>query len=190
MLLVAESRDREEARETIKVDDEEPTEEAQGGLTFDDTSEFVRAISYNPVTVKAEPVEPPVAQPPAKQRSVSRDVSMDRGEATEEIEAGEVTVKDEDEEDEEAMLNAIENAIKATEVEENVKQEELDGVGTSAQHTFSTGMASTLNILRQQGILAPPAADQTERERVQLQRDKWLADQQIGRASCRERVWR
>lgn len=177
MLLVAESRDREEARETIKVDDEEPTEEAQGGLTFDDTSEFVRAISYNPVTVKAEPVEPPVAQPPAKQRSVSRDVSMDRGEATEEIEAGEVTVKDEDEEDEEAMLNAIENAIKATEVEENVKQEELDGVGTSAQHTFSTGMASTLNILRQQGILAPPAADQTERERVQLQRDKWLADQ-------------
>jgi U4/U6.U5 tri-snRNP-associated protein 1 len=105
---------------------------------------------------------------------------MDRGEAMEEIEAGEVTVKEEDEEEDEgAILNAIEDAIRATEAEESaaVKQEDLDGVGTSAQQTFSTGMASTLNILRQQGILATPAADQTEREKTQLQRDKWLADQ-------------
>ncbi|KAG5220306.1 SART-1 family-domain-containing protein [Salix suchowensis] len=38
-------------------------------------------------------------------------------------------------------------------------------------------MASTLNLLRQQGILATPSADQSDRERIQLQRDLWLADQ-------------
>jgi U4/U6.U5 tri-snRNP-associated protein 1 len=105
---------------------------------------------------------------------------MDRGEAMEEIEAGEVIVKEEDdEEDEGAILNAIEDAIRATEADESaaVKQEDQTEVGTSAQQTFSTGMASTLNILRQQGILATPTADQGEREKIQLQRDRWLADQ-------------
>ena len=49
-------------------------------------------------------------------------------------------------------------------------------VGTATEQTYSSGMASTLNILRQQGVLAPPKADDKERERVQLQRDLWLAD--------------
>jgi U4/U6.U5 tri-snRNP-associated protein 1 len=182
-LTVAEERALAEAAlsdDIIKIEDHEPMAEGQGGLTFDDTSEFVRAISYNPAAVKSEPIEPSVARASSKQPSVSRDMSTDRGEAMEEIEAGEVTVKDEeDEEDEGAILNAIEDAIRETEEEENaaVKQEDQDGVGTAAQQTFSTGMASTLNILRQQGILAAPAADQTDREKIQLQRDKWLADQ-------------
>jgi U4/U6.U5 tri-snRNP-associated protein 1 len=38
-------------------------------------------------------------------------------------------------------------------------------------------MASTLSILRNQGILGGPSSDQTDRERTQLQRDLWLADQ-------------
>lgn len=180
---VAEERAREEANQAnqiIKIDDDDPTTDGQGGLTFDDTSEFVRAISYNPAAVKAEPAEPSVERAPSKQPSGSRDVSMDRGEAMEEIEAGELTVKEEeDDEDEGAMLNAIEDALKATEADEStaVKEEDQVGVGTSAQQTFSTGMASTLNILRQQGILATPSTEQTEREKIQLQRDMWLADQ-------------
>lgn len=181
MFTVATERAREEAAqadEIIKIEDDDVGEEEQGGLTFDDTSEFVRAISYNPAAVKAEPVEPSTAQAISKQPSASRDISMDRGEAMEEIEAGEVTVKeeDDDEEDEGAILNAIEDAFRAEE-RADVKQENHDEVGTSAQQTFSTGMASTLNILRQQGILATPSADQTDREKTQLQRDLWLADQ-------------
>jgi U4/U6.U5 tri-snRNP-associated protein 1 len=182
-LTVAEARAREEAEELngiIKVEDGEQMEDGQGGLTFDDTSEFIRAISYNPTPVKAELAESSMARAPSKQLSPSRDVSIDRDEAMEELEAGEVSVKEEeDDEDEGAILNAIEDAIRATEAQERaaVKQEEQDGVGTSAQQTFSSGMASTLNILRQQGILATPTADQLEREKIQLQRDRWLADQ-------------
>jgi U4/U6.U5 tri-snRNP-associated protein 1 len=174
--IVADERAREQsaADDIIKAeDDDEPGGEV-GGITFDDTSEFVRAISYNPIVVKAEPVEPSSTRTPSKQPSPTRDVSMAASdEAVEELEAGEV-VKDE-EEDDEAILNAIEDALKATEAEES---DALNGeVGTSTEQTFSTGMASTLNILRQQGILSTPAADQKEREKTQLQRDLWLAEQ-------------
>jgi hypothetical protein len=97
-------------------------------------------------------------------------------EDVEELEAGEVSAKDEDEEDEAAILNALENALVAT--EEAEKKTGLDStVGTADEQTFSRGMAATVNILRQQGLLAAPTADQLERERVQMQRDLWLADQ-------------
>ena len=34
-------------------------DETAGGLTFDDTSEFIRAIHYNPLEVASEPAPPP-----------------------------------------------------------------------------------------------------------------------------------
>jgi len=143
---------------------------------FDDTSEFVRGITYDPIAVKKETSEAngPTSLTPMKQASPDEDIPM---EEAEELEAGEVVVKDEDDDDD-AMLNAIENAIQVTEAEEKVAAEDgnLD-VGTSSEQTFNSGMASTLNILRQQGLLATPTADQVDRERVQLQRDLWLAEQ-------------
>ncbi|KAH9935252.1 SART-1 protein [Amylocystis lapponica] len=160
----------------INVDDGEEAGE-ESGLTFDDTSEFVRAISYNPVMVKKEvPTEVPLAREPPKPRSPSVDVEMTVGdEPVEELEAGEVVVKEEEEDEE--MLNAIESAIKETEAAEQAVALGMDvQVGTSSEQTFSSGMASTLSILRSQGILATPNADESEREKVQLQRDLWLAD--------------
>jgi U4/U6.U5 tri-snRNP-associated protein 1 len=176
---VAEERARSEEPSTIdviKVEDEEAEAEGSGGLVFDDTSEFVRGITYDPVAVKREPpgAGGPTILATLKQASPDVDVPM---EEAEELEAGEVVVKDEDEDDD-AMLNAIENAIRVTEAEEKAAVDGGDlAVGTSSEQSFSTGMASTLNILRQQGLLATPSADQTDRERVQLQRDLWLAEQ-------------
>lgn len=173
---VAEERARSEEPSTvdvIKVEDDEAEAEGSGGLVFDDTSEFVRGITYDPVAVKREP---PGATIPAisKQASPDEDIAM---EEAEELEAGEVVVKDEDEDDD-AMLNAIENAIRVTEAEEKAAIEGGNlAVGTSSEQTFNSGMASTLNILRQQGLLATPSADQVDRECVQLQRDLWLAEQ-------------
>jgi len=170
-VVVADERAREQSAsdEIVKIDDDEV-----GGITFDDTSEFVRAITYNPVAVKADQVPSSSTRAPSKQPSPTRDVSMDGSdEVIEELEAGEVVMKEE--EDEEAILNAIEDALRERDEEESTAQG--GEVGTSTEQTFSTGMASTLNILRQQGILATPSADQKEREKIQLQRDLWLADQ-------------
>jgi U4/U6.U5 tri-snRNP-associated protein 1 len=164
------------------VEDGKGGGEDSGGLVFDDTSEFVRGITYDPVVVKKEAPEAngPSTLTPMKQESPDEDAPMEEVvpmEEGEELEAGEVVMEEEDEDDD-AMLNAIENAIRVTEAEEKAAAEEGNvGVGTSSEQTFSTGMASTLNILRQQGLLATPSADQIEREGVQLQRDLWLSEQ-------------
>ncbi|KAI9455991.1 SART-1-domain-containing protein [Russula earlei] len=175
---IAEERARPEEPSAVdigKIEDGGAEGGDSGGLVFDDTSEFVRGITYDPITVKKE--VPETNGPPTlttiKQASPDEDIPM---EEAEELEAGEVVVKEEGEED--AMLNAIENAIRVTEAEEKAAAEDGNiGVGTSSEQTFNSGMASTLNILRQQGLLATPTADQVEREGVQLQRDLWLADQ-------------
>lgn len=159
----------------INVDDEP---DAEGGLVFDDTSEFIRAINFEPAAVKKEPAAEPSLRPSeSKTTSEPPDVEMkvDEDEVMEELEAGEVSIKEE--EDEEAILNAIENAIKEQEAADAAQPSASDAaVGTANEQTFATGMAATLNILRSQGVLAAPNADQKERERVQLQRDVWLAD--------------
>ena len=172
----------EEADNQELIKNENPDHE-DGGLTFDETSEFVQAVGSNPIVKpKKEPTESTNsrAPEPVKTKAESRDVSMAPGNvALDELEAGEVQVKDEEDEDYDMhMLDEIENALKKTEEEEHAALEAGgDGVGTSSEQNFSTGMASTLSILRQQGILAQPSADQLEREKTQRQRDLWLADQ-------------
>ncbi|KAI0671743.1 SART-1 protein [Trametes maxima] len=172
---IAAERVKTEETDAIDVDN---LQEDDGGLTIDDTSEFVRAITFDPTPVKKEPREASLQR--AASREASRQLSappVDNepvDEPMEEVEAGEVLVKEE--EDEEAMLNAIENAIRETEAAERAAQESGAPVGTAVEQTFGQGMAATLNILRQQGVLAQPSADLRERERVQLQRDVWLAE--------------
>jgi len=133
---VAEERARDQAEEAarmdiqVKVEDDElgqaPNGDASGGLEFDDTSEFVRAIQYNPVAVKEEqkPASLPAGSSESKQITPSR-IRTDSPIETDqvlhelevhELEAGEVVVKEEEEEEEdEAMLNAIEAAINTAE---------------------------------------------------------------------------
>ncbi|KAJ7707694.1 SART-1 family-domain-containing protein [Mycena rosella] len=176
---IAEQRAQEEAdaREIIKVEElDEDDAGGSGGLTFDDTSEFVRAVGNNPV-VKEEP-----SVVTSKQPSQSRDVSMAPGdEALQELEAGEVEMKDEDDEDDMAILNAIEDMVKSVEAEQEAPSQfglADDGIGgTASEQTFRAGLAGTVNILRQQGVLAKPAEELQSREQVQIERDRWLAQQ-------------
>jgi U4/U6.U5 tri-snRNP-associated protein 1 len=166
---VAEERNREQSSQ---ADDPLQIEDAEGGdangLTFDDTSEFVRAISYNTTAVKTEPVEESVEHTPVKQISPSRDLSVATGdEALDEIEAGEV-VKEEEYEDMMEVIAEVEDKAAAVNDDEEV--------GTSGEKTFGSGMAATLSLLRQQGVLALPSADQMAREDVQLHRDRFLAE--------------
>lgn len=105
-------------------------------------------------------------------------------EAIDELEAGELPVKEEEDEDfNMAMLDDIEAHMRSQDDDVKVKTEN-DGddggvAGTSAEQNFSSGMAATLNILRQQGAIQGPSADQREREKLQRQRDLWLAEQRF-----------
>jgi U4/U6.U5 tri-snRNP-associated protein 1 len=169
LALVASERVKEEENGVSNKD--EPEDEDRG-LTFDETSEFVQAVGNEPIVKPKQ--EPSLMTVPVE--SELRDVSMAPGDvALDELEAGEVRIKDEDDDIDVEMLDEIEHAIKETEAEEKAAAEA--GVGTSSEQHFASGMAAALNILRQQGILAQPNSDQLEREKVQVQRDLWLAEQ-------------
>ena len=188
MTVAAQRAQEEEERKQTAIKVEEGVDdEEEAGLTFDETSEFVQAVGNMPIVkpkveVKESKLSKPTEEP--RQPSRSRDVSMAPGDVTiDELEAGEVRVKDEDDDYDMNMdmLDEIEDALKQTETEEAAAAARANdaalGVGTSSEQTFSSGMASTLNILRQQGILAQPTADQMSREKTQKQRDLWLAEQ-------------
>lgn len=49
-------------------------------------------------------------------------------------------------------------------------------IGTQSEQTYGTGMASTLSILRQTGVIKPVTEDVRKREQTQRDRDKWLAE--------------
>ncbi|KAK0446328.1 SART-1 family-domain-containing protein [Armillaria borealis] len=151
---IAAQRSKEEDEDTVvdrteSRDDANPEAASTEGLTFDDTSEFVRSVGNNPIVVKKEPKEiiPAPASSSRQQHSVSRDVSMAPGdEALEELEAGE------DDYDMD-MLNAIEDVLKTTEAEGATAD---DGVGW---HTFCS-----------------ECGWEGSRKNA-AQRDLWLADQ-------------
>ncbi|EJD49079.1 SART-1 protein [Auricularia subglabra TFB-10046 SS5] len=171
----------ERALNGVKVEEDEPDlgadGEEGGGLVFDETSEFVRAVEYNPEAKRKVKVEPkPVVLPQSRQESPER---MQVDQPLAELEAGDVQIKEEDDDEDEAMmLDQIENAIRIVEEEEKSGTAgAADEVGTAGEATIGAGLAGALSVLRRQGILATPSADQVEREKVQVQRDSWLAEQ-------------
>ncbi|KAG8722995.1 hypothetical protein FRC09_005179 [Ceratobasidium sp. 395] len=165
---VAEEKAEAEAEEAMR--NEQPV---AGGLELDDTSEFVRSVTFDPVAA-AEPKQLTLQLPtPAP---TAQDEAID-GMEVDEKEDGEA-----DEEDEEAMLMAIEGMITAAAggsapvATPSVPAEEELDIGTAAESSGrGVGMASTLKILRQQGILAAPNVEVQDREALQKQKDAWLA---------------
>ncbi|KAL5526607.1 hypothetical protein ACEPAF_8331 [Sanghuangporus sanghuang] len=169
---LAEERARASAAPEDGVIKVEETEE-ESGLIFDDTSEFVRSVQYEPVKVKVEASSKP-REASVKVEDTQVDIHMADAEELSEVEAGEVTMKEE--EDEEAMLHALEGVMQAAESEVKKEGNEDAEVGTAAEQTYGAGLASTVKVLRSQGLLAAASDDVKERERIQKQRDLWLAE--------------
>lgn len=139
----------ERALDEANTAQEARIDDIAGGLTLNATSEFIRAVQYDPLVVDAVPKEEPHDIPMRPTREIQEVI--------------EVTIQGEDEE--ELEIDTIEKAVEETETV------------TSSQHNHTSGIASTLNILRHQGILTTPTTDQVEREQTQLQRDLWLAEE-------------
>ncbi|EUC57602.1 SART-1 protein, partial [Rhizoctonia solani AG-3 Rhs1AP] len=173
---VAEEKNEAEAEEAMRNE-----ESVAGGLELDDTSEFVRSVTFDPAVVEpkklALQLSTPAPAPVPKPVSAAEDQVMESMDVDDEKEDGEA-----DEEDDEAMLNAIEGMITAAaggtlgEAPASVKVEEELDIGTAAAAvTSGRGMAGTLKALKQQGILSGPNVEVEERERLQKQKDTWLA---------------
>jgi U4/U6.U5 tri-snRNP-associated protein 1 len=185
-----------------REEDTAPQEEngdEDGRITFDDTSEFVRNVNAES---RAAPVKreraasPPAAAP---QEPVIVKVKVERDE---EGEVGEDEDMDSEDEDEALAEMAAREGLSLAEYREKidsqmqemerVKQEGMEvslriddplfclligeQAASSEEPVMGTGMAGYLNMLKQQGSLKAKTAEDEERERVQKQKDLWMAD--------------
>lgn len=178
---LAKQREAEEA-EKAQASRAEIDQEGDG-MTFDDTSEFVRNIQFN----RQKSLEPPQERhllnksPHPREgedavikeepRSPNEGSGIDASHFLQEEHRADVKQEDEGDEDQDMSyasgdrpkVNVPSSALK----EEDVQHEDEPLVGG--------GLASTLSFLRNQGMLTEMTPEQRERERQQREYDAWLA---------------
>lgn len=190
---------KQEEGEQVKEEDGEE----DGRITFDETSEFARNVSLESraISVKRERISPPPSGiTPVTEAGPSEEPVMVKIERREE---GEVDDEDDEMGEEDADLAEI-AAREGMSLEEyrgkidrqmremeEMKKEAKDQVSHSlsslqlkaygvhqdeAEPTVGQGVAGVLALLRHQGALKARTAEDEERERVQKQKDLWLAD--------------
>ncbi|KAG8795104.1 hypothetical protein FRC17_008187, partial [Serendipita sp. 399] len=160
-----------EEREAEAAEAQNGIKEEEGEMTIDDTTEFIRTLEMETEENRQARPQKRVVVITNTQREEAHDDDSD--EDMEELEAGEVDPKQE-----EAMRALHMELDRQFGEMSEVKVEEAEiEVGTAAEKTHLAGMAGTLSILRAQGALQETSADQRERERVQRERDIWLAEQ-------------
>ncbi|EIW72236.1 hypothetical protein TREMEDRAFT_24325 [Tremella mesenterica DSM 1558] len=145
-----------------------------GRITFDDTSEFVRNVNAESLAsiVKRERATTPPSQPQEtvvlkveRPQDMGQDEDMeseDEDEALAEMAAREgLSV-------EEYRLKIDRQMQEMNEIKVEQEEEEVKPLGQ--------GLAGVLNVLKQQGTIKSLTAEDQEREKVQKQKDLWLAD--------------
>lgn len=184
------------ANSTASTNGNAQTQDAQGGLTFDETSEFVRAIRERPVETEVPRRSRTVKEEPADvELSGAVDVKReDSAHATDvpmrELDA--VDVKVEQDDDVHAALTS--DAVK----QETEEGEALEGLVQAkaeegeSEPVIGRGMAGTLSFLRQQGMIPQANPDLASREEQQRRYDAWLAarrleerDRELARAASK-----
>ncbi|GAA5911034.1 hypothetical protein JCM6882_006753 [Rhodosporidiobolus microsporus] len=165
-------------------------------LVLDDTSEFVRNISLAATealerakrdaeraarqrTASAAPVQ---QAPAAGVESVLPRIKREEDIPLDEIAGGNSGWGEarEDGEEDEPMYDpdAVANGAADVEDVKPVKPEDDDGLATTGQEQLvSRGLASTLSMLRHQGLVKTRTKEDIEREKELKEREKWLADQ-------------
>lgn len=148
------------------------------GLTFDETSEFIRTIgsrtseegeaserrqrlkqkSASMISVKSEPRGTPLLA-----KGIDVDASLNGSETP--------SIKDEGEEDE--LMTSGEAGFSTSSIKLGQSESPELELGTAAEPDVGAGMAATLSLLRSQGVLESMTPEQRQRERAQRLYDVW-----------------
>ncbi|KAK8853158.1 hypothetical protein IAR55_003859 [Kwoniella newhampshirensis] len=174
--LAAQLAQQRQEEETAPRD---ANDEDDGRITFDETSEFVRNVTLESL---AAPVKRERAATPPTRQEETVVVKIERPEDGELDEDEEMDSEDEDE----ALAEiAAREGMSVAEYRgkidsqmqemETIKKESAE-VGTEAEPVVGNGMAGVLSLLRHQGAIKSRTAEEEERERIQKQKDLWLAD--------------
>ncbi|KAK6909530.1 hypothetical protein I203_103550 [Kwoniella mangroviensis CBS 8507] len=176
---IAQQKQEEEAAQPLDGGDGDE----DGRITFDDTSEFVRNVTLESLAapVKKERAATPPSTSIANQQQQPVVVKIERSEEGEMDEDEDMS----DEEDDALAEMAAREGLSLDEYRlkidsqmqemENIKKEEA-GVPTESEPVVGNGVAGILSMLRNQGALKSATEEEKERERVQKEKDLWLAD--------------
>ncbi|CAO1619255.1 unnamed protein product [Parajaminaea phylloscopi] len=162
--------------------DPSTTDGTQAGLTFDETSEFVRTIGGMPSeaasasarrrTIKKEPTtmgldSSHLADTPIPSGIDADSLLRDGSRASLPAAKSETDYDD-------AMASPEEDGLVSPPRVDMPASPETE-IGTAAEPEVGSGMAATLNMLRSQGILESMTPEQREREKSQRSYDLWKA---------------
>lgn len=148
--------------ENSKMDEDEQ----EGGLVLSETTEFVNAVGSNiptfalketvaPVPVSSVVKEEPMAQ--VKVEDISEDTPMDYPKE-------EYDTKD-------TIMEDIKEDIKEEKIQEVLEQPMVE------EPLVSSGLAATLSLLSQKGIIAKPTEDQIKRDKIAAEQIRWQNEQ-------------
>ncbi|CAG8704502.1 5196_t:CDS:2, partial [Acaulospora morrowiae] len=154
-------------------EDEEPSGE---GLVISDTSEFVRSLSVAPSIARSVETDSLTPAPKVVDRKEEFEDTVD------------VKMEDPIDEDKKGGWEA-ESAMKNEDTVHIKEEPKLTGV-VEEEPLVSSGMAATLALLQQKGFSIKPSEEQLDKERIQKERQKWLAEQRrkdLERQNERER---
>ncbi|CBQ69516.1 conserved hypothetical protein [Sporisorium reilianum SRZ2] len=158
-------------------------ETGQDGLTFDETSEFVRAIRERPAETDATRRSRSVKrESPDVDLNAAVDIKKEDSADAADVpmrELNATTVKTE-EDDGNADLDVVKEVPEEGEtldvtVKAEVKNDETAEEAQDNEPVIGRGMAGTLSFLRQQGMLPQVNPELKTREEQQRQYDAWLA---------------
>ncbi|ODN77678.1 hypothetical protein L202_04828 [Cryptococcus amylolentus CBS 6039] len=185
---IAQQREEEDRKPKLEQD-----AEAESGLiTLDDTSEFVRNVSLDSraLPVKRERLSPAPSSTPAPAGPADT-AAATQERVTVKIERPEEGELDEDEEmteeDQELAEMAAREGLSLEEYRQKIDNQMVEMAALQAaqaekdkenepEPTVGQGMAGVLALLKHQGALKSRTAEDEEREKVQKQKDLWLAD--------------
>lgn len=171
---------------TASADGGAEGESGEAGLTFDETSEFVRAIRERPLEsetrLRARSVKRESPSIPLNDDvQVKREDSMGTNdEPMQELDSANLKTEGDDDEDVHAALTTAEVKEEPEEGEalDSIKTESTEVKPAEAEESepvIGRGMAGTLSFLRQQGMLPQVNPELKSREEQQRQYDAWLA---------------
>ncbi|CAH1767796.1 22104_t:CDS:10 [Entrophospora sp. SA101] len=172
-------------RETLNddINDEIPGK----GLVISDTSEFVRSLTVTQALPKPVPDAESITPVPKVTEQVNEEVKEEEEEGQEET-MQDIEMQDSVEQD---KNHGWKVAADAGGHDMPKIQEEIQLTGIVEEEPLvSSGMAATLALLQQKGLSIKPSLELLEKERIQKERQKWLAEQKkkdLERQTERER---
>ncbi|KAI8350587.1 SART-1 protein [Choanephora cucurbitarum] len=148
----------------------EQVDEDEGGLVLSETTEFVNSLGTNMLNFTSQDKPKPTQQQPQQQR-----------ETTEELDVPiktepEYEVHDVDAVDRKVKLEEIEEGEDVPMEEVRVKEEPKEEVIVE-EPLVSRGLAATLSLLNQKGIIAKPTEEQIKRDKIAAEQIRWQNEQ-------------